>query len=80
MIDGSYNISSITDSGTGDYTLNFSTAASDANFAATSCGIGTTNQSDVLCRPSSASAVRHLSRHNGSAYDNPDAAIIVFGN
>ena len=69
MIDGSYNISSITDSGTGDYTLNFSTAASDANFAATSCGIGTTNQSDVLCRPSSASAVRHLSRHNGSAYD-----------
>ena len=79
MIDGSYNISSITDSGTGDYTLNFSTAASDANFAATSCGIGTTNQSDVLCRPSSASAVRHLSRHNGSAYDNPDAAIIVFG-
>ena len=80
MIDGSYNISSITDSGTGDYTLNFSTAASDANFAATSCGIGTTDQSDVLCRPSSASAVRHLSRHNGSAYDNPDAAIIVFGN
>jgi len=80
MIDGSYNISSITDSGTGDYTLNFSTAASDANFAATSCGIGTTNQSDVLCRPSSASAVRHLSKHNGSAYDNPDAAIIVFGN
>ena len=80
MIDGSYNISSITDSGTGDYTLNFSTAASDANFAATSCGIGTTNQSDVLCRPSSASAVRHFSRHNGSAYDNPDAAIIVFGN
>ena len=79
MIDGSYNISSITDSGTGDYTLNFSTAASDANFAATSCGIGTTDQSDVLCRPSSASAVRHLSRHNGSAYDNPDAAIIVFG-
>ena len=80
MIDGSYNISSITDSGTGDYTLNFSTAASDANFAATSCGIGSTNQSDVLCRPSSASAVRHFSRHNGSAYDNPDAAIIVFGN
>ncbi len=80
MIDGSYNISSITDSGTGDYTLNFSTAASDANFAATSCGIGTTNQSDVLCRPSSASAIRHFSRHNGSAYDNPDAAIIVFGN
>ena len=80
MIDGSYNISSITDSGTGDYTLNFSTAASDANFAATSCGIGSANQSDVLCRPSSASAVRHFSRHNGSAYDNPDAAIIVFGN
>ena len=67
-------------SGSGVYTLICSSAASDANFAATSCGIGSTNQSDVLCRPSSASAVRHFSRHNGSAYDNPDAAIIVFGN
>jgi len=33
-IRGSYNVSSVTDNGTGDYTVNFSTAMSDTNFAA----------------------------------------------
>jgi len=33
-IRSSYNVSSITDNGTGDYTLNFTTALSDANYAA----------------------------------------------
>jgi hypothetical protein len=31
----SYNVSSITDNGTGDYTINFSTAMADANYAPT---------------------------------------------
>ena len=34
-IRGAYNVSSITDNGTGDYTVNFTTALSDANYAAT---------------------------------------------
>lgn len=33
-IRGSGNVSSITDNGTGDYTVNFTTAMSDANYAA----------------------------------------------
>ena len=33
-IRGSYNVSSVTDNGTGDYTVNFSTAMSDTNFVA----------------------------------------------
>ena len=33
-IRGSYNVSSITDNGTGDYTVNFTTAMPDANYAA----------------------------------------------
>jgi hypothetical protein len=33
-IRASYNVSSITDNGTGDYTVNFTTALADANFAA----------------------------------------------
>jgi hypothetical protein len=33
-IRSSYNVSSITDNGTGDYTVNFTTALSDANYAA----------------------------------------------
>ena len=32
-IRGSYNVSSITDNGTGDYTVNFTTAMPDANYA-----------------------------------------------
>jgi hypothetical protein len=34
-IRASYNVASITDNGTGDYTVNFTTAMSDANYAAT---------------------------------------------
>lgn len=33
-IRASYNVSSITDNGTGDYTVNFTTAISDTNYAA----------------------------------------------
>ena len=32
-ISGSYNVSSITDNGTGDYTINFTTAFPNANYA-----------------------------------------------
>jgi hypothetical protein len=34
-IRSSFNVSSITDNGTGDYTVNFTTAMPDANYAAT---------------------------------------------
>ena len=33
-----FNVSSITDNGTGAYTLNFTTAMPDANYAVTACG------------------------------------------
>jgi hypothetical protein len=42
-IRASYNVSSITDNGTGDYTLNFTTAMVDANYAVTGTGCDTTN-------------------------------------
>jgi hypothetical protein len=37
-IRASYNVSSITDNGTGDYTVNFTNAMADANFSALPCG------------------------------------------
>ena len=40
------NVSSITDNGTGDYTVNFTTAMVDANYAIT----GTTGNADVVNR------------------------------
>jgi hypothetical protein len=37
-IRASFNVSSITDNGTGDYTVNFTTALPDANYAAATAG------------------------------------------
>ena len=44
-IRASFNVTSITDNGTGDYTVNFTNALEDANYAATGASsfIGTTN-------------------------------------
>jgi len=42
-IRASGNVSSITDNGTGNYTVNFTTAISDANYACTATGDGTTS-------------------------------------
>ena len=47
-IRGSGNVSSITDNGTGDYTVNFTTAMPDANYAAS---ISVKPQSDSKERP-----------------------------
>lgn len=41
-IRASFNVSSITDNGTGDYTINFTTALSDANYSA----LGTVRSND----------------------------------
>ena len=43
------NVSSITDNGTGDYTVNFTISMPDANYSAiTDCGFSTTNPSTVF--------------------------------
>lgn len=44
----SYNVSSITKNGTGDYTVNFATAMSDANYSVSSIGMfGTSHSSNT---------------------------------
>ena len=52
-INGSFNVTSITNNGTGDFTINFTTAMPDANYAwAGSCGYGSTgNQTNWLSLP-----------------------------
>jgi hypothetical protein len=42
-IRASFNVSSITDNGTGDYTLNFTTAMPDANYSVVASGRGDEN-------------------------------------
>jgi hypothetical protein len=58
-IRSSYNVSSITDNGTGQYTVNFATALADANYSAVCSGSRASNQLGYgvfKARPSSASA------------------------
>jgi len=43
-IRASYNVSSITDNGTGDYTVNFTTALADANYSV----VATTNRTSAV--------------------------------
>ncbi len=66
-IRASYNVSSITDNGVGDYTVNFTTAMPDANYAAISesdvDGVANSSYQSILCFNSqTASSVRFSSK------------------
>lgn len=83
-IRGSGNVSSITDNGTGDYTVNFTTPMPDANFAAiaTATVAATTNSINVICREFTVNSVRVVvTQVDGGAnviVDNAEISICVF--
>ena len=84
-IRSSYNVSSITDNGTGDYTVNFATALSDANYVANVNAGGTSavyqGSFYDLSSARTTTALRVVSLNSSSS--NTDAAIInvsVHGN
>ena len=87
-IDASYNVSSITDHNTGRFSINFSTAMTDANYACT--GItGNDNETSSVRAISTSTTVSttacrfNASYYSGSArvwYDFKHIMIIVFGN
>ena len=90
-IRASYNVTSITDHGTGDYTVNFTTALTDANYASlasTSAVVGTAimipniNGSTVgggQAETPSASSFRFTnSGYSGAVYDATYIHIAVF--
>jgi len=81
-INGSYNVSSITDDGTGDYDINFSTALSDTNYVVVGSAMGgniVSVKRNVVTRTTSLAGVYTL----GSSHTLIDAdyvELIVFGN
>ena len=86
MIQGSYNISSITDGGTGKYQINFTTAMSDTNYAAVS-GFGGTSDSYsstiAIARFSHTPDTTHQNMstaYSGGFYDFPRVYVVFFGN
>jgi hypothetical protein len=68
-IRGSGNVSSITDNGTGDYTVNFTTAMSDANYAVTGmCGQGANAM--IIHRPTGTALTTSAARVTGASTAN----------
>jgi hypothetical protein len=84
-IRGSFNVSSITDNGTGDYSINFTTALANANFATSVCGdIGGADDFVIACtddrttaRTTSIVRIR-LGNSAGTAVDSNIVAVSVF--
>ena len=72
-IRASGNVSSITDNGTGDYTVNFTTAMVDANY----CPVSTPNDYAATSRNTSASSCRILAFNTTSAAARDDSEVKV---
>ena len=77
----SYNVSSVTKNGTGDYTVNFTTAMSDANYVAvyTAGGTGYLGGINSTTAPT-VSSVRLLTVNTASAADSTYSNVIILGN
>jgi hypothetical protein len=83
-IRSSYNVSSITDNGTGDYTVNFATALSDANYVAVASGGTAANNTCFIGTAAAApttSACRVMAwNYLGNQADFAYVNVAVFGN
>jgi hypothetical protein len=86
-ITASFNCSSITDNGVGDYTVNFTNALPDANYNFVGNG-SNTNNTNILCAPvlnwdnptktTSALRIFNVKTTNGAATDQNTISISVF--
>jgi hypothetical protein len=82
-IRASLNVSSITDNGTGDYTVNFTTAMPDANYAAVYGSQDTSNGAEFVSGKNnstySTTAIRlQCWNFQGSARDLPIVNVSIF--
>jgi hypothetical protein len=82
-IRSSYNVSSITDNGTGSYTVNFATALSDANYLICGCADNTGSNAFVMKSAGSTnttSAAYILTVSNAGTSDCSFVSVAIFGN
>lgn len=82
-INASFNVSSITDNGTGNYTVNFTNAMADANYSAVGTVQDDNDSSSVICTfyssafLTSSVTVRSINS-GGTAVDSPTVCVSVF--
>jgi hypothetical protein len=84
-IRSSYNVSSVTKNGTGDYTVNFSTAMADANYVlagTNSYNLSTSGSSTAILAPyiKSTSSIRIRTNSGNSGQESEMVDIAIFGN
>jgi hypothetical protein len=80
-IRGSGNVSSITDNGAGNYTVNFTTAMTDANYATTgTAGFDDANSMGVVTpKAFTTTTMRFLTNYaNSLTSDYPFISIVIF--
>ena len=84
-IRASGNVTSITDNGTGDYTVNFTTAMPDENYAAvygtqysTASVVGVVLETSATTRTTSALRIRAGNANNNTGNDNPMVSVAIF--
>ena len=83
-IRASFNVSSITDNGTGDYTVNFTNALADANYCSQGTGQAPTGSDPVIASiktgttPTTSAINFRMSNDANTAIDPPIVNIAVF--
>jgi hypothetical protein len=82
-IRSSYNVSSITNNGTGDYTVNFATPMADGNYSVSgsaSAAIGQLIMSPDSAAQMTTASCRIYVSNTSAAGDNPVVCVQIFGN
>ena len=77
-ITASGNVTSITDNGTGNYTVNFTTAMQDANYAVTGSVTASFGGASLGTASQSSAGVTVSSSSNGGAFDADKVAVAIF--
>lgn len=79
-IRASFNVSSITDNGTGDYTVNFTTAMSDANYAAGGSTVNTAGGKAATATFSGTASTLRVTTASalGGAANEDSATVAIF--
>ena len=77
-IRGSGNVTSITDNGTGNYTINFTTAMVDANYAVSGSVTASFGGSSLATIAQSTTGVQVSASYNGGAFDPAQVHVVIF--
>ena len=77
-IRGDFNVNTITDNTTGDYTVNFTTSFADTNYAMTATSGGTINSSGVVENYLTARTTSLVRLYSNNAIDSAQFSVAIF--